>query len=222
MVTARYIEPFGAEALAERVAKHQLWLKGSPGGEQADLSWAGLRRSDLRGADLRGANLHKCALSGSDLSGAELSEADLSESDLSPCNLRGSNLSRSDLARADLSDADLRHADLSGASLSGASLSGANLYEANLYGASLYGTNLSGADLRRVVWSERTIVLGPLGSRRDNLVYRIESDAVHAGCWFGTLDEFAVRVDEVYPSGMHGTEYREEYLKAIAYLRSLR
>ena len=161
MVTARYIEPLGAEALAEVQAKHKLWIMAAPGGVQADLSGANLSWADLSWADLRGA-------------------------DLSRSNLRGSNLRW------------------------------ANLREANL---------------TKVTWPERTIVLGPLGSRGDNLIYRIESDAVHAGCWHGTLDEFAARVNYLYPDRPHSQadyrvyplgQYGNEYRKAIAYLRTLR
>ena len=92
----------------------------------------------------------------------------------------------------------------------------ANLSGANLSGANLSRANLSGANLSGVMWPEPTIVLGPRGSRRDNLVYRIRSDAVHAGCWTGTLEKFARRVDGKYPEGTrHGDAYRRDiiYLK---------
>ena len=123
---------------------------------------------------------------------------------------------RADLSKANLSWADLRGADLSGAELSKADLSWANLSKANLSKADLSGADLSGADLRGVMWPEPTIVLGPRGSRGDNLVYRIVSDAIHAGCWSGTLDAFARRVDTQYPVGArHGDDYR----RAIIYLQ---
>ena len=121
------------------------------------------------------------------------------------------NLSRANLSRANLSGANLSRADLSRADLSWANLSGANLRRADLSRA-----NLRWAGLSRIHWPEPTIVLGPRGSRGDNLVYRIRSDAIHAGCWTGTLEEFARRVDGKYPEGTrHGDAYRRDiiYLK---------
>ena len=73
--------------------------------------------------------------------------------------------------------------------------------------------NLSWAGLSRIHWPEPTIVLGPRGSRCDNLVYRIRSDAVHAGCWSGTLEEFSRRVDDIYPVGAKaGDDYRRDII----------
>ena len=77
----------GGETVTEKELKkilhrHQLWLEGKEGGEQANLRWADLRGADLRGADLCGA----------DLCGANLREVDL----------RGANLRWADLCRADL------------------------------------------------------------------------------------------------------------------------
>mgnify|MGYP003480700357 CR=1 FL=1 len=65
------------------------------------------------------------------------------------------------------------------------------------------------------------LVLGPLGSRDDTLGVSLPSDGsepvVYAGCWSGRLSAFAARVDEVYPTGRHGDEYRA----AIAMIRAI-
>ena len=65
------------------------------------------------------------------------------------------------------------------------------------------------------------LVLGPLGSRGDTLGVSLPSDGsepvVYAGCWSGRLSAFAARVDEVYPTGRHGDEYRA----AIAMIRAI-
>lgn len=106
--------------LKEILNKHEAWLCGEDGGEQADLSWA-----DLSGASLSWASL----------SWAYLSRADLHRADLRRADLSGAYLDKADLSWADLSWADLRGADLRGADLSGADLYEANLYEANLSGA---------------------------------------------------------------------------------------
>ena len=66
------------------------------------------------------------------------------------------------------------------------------------------------------------IVLGPLGSRAATLGVSLPSDGsepvVYAGCWSGRLSGFAERVNEVYPTGRHGDEYRAaiEFIRAIA------
>jgi hypothetical protein len=65
------------------------------------------------------------------------------------------------------------------------------------------------------------LILGPLGSRRDTLGVSLPSDGsepvVYAGCWSGRMSEFAARVDEVYPTGRYGDEYRA----TIAYIRAI-
>ena len=102
--------------------RHQLWLEGKEGGEQANLQGADLCRADLCGANLREANLR-----GANLRGADLHRA----------NLCGANLHRANLREADLCRADLCGANLCGANLCGADLCGANLREADLCRANL-------------------------------------------------------------------------------------
>jgi hypothetical protein len=125
----REIQP---SELADILSKHELWLRGEPGSELANLSEANLSRANLSGANLSRANLSRANLSGAILNGANLWRA----------NLREVNLSR-----AILREANLREVNLSGTNLSWASLIGANLSEANLSGANLSEANLSGANL---------------------------------------------------------------------------
>lgn len=80
------------ERLQNILKKHELWLKGDPQGERADL-----RRVNLRRADLHGANLQR-----SNLRGACLHEANLQGADLRGTDLRRSCLQRSDLRGADV------------------------------------------------------------------------------------------------------------------------
>ena len=65
------------------------------------------------------------------------------------------------------------------------------------------------------------IVIGPLGSRNATLGASIPADGsdpiIYAGCWTGSLTEFAKRVDEVYPDEQFGAEYRA----AIAFIRAI-
>ena len=182
----------------------------------ADLGGADLSRANLGGADLSRANLIGANLGGANLSRADLSRADLIGADLGRADLSRANLSGAYLIGANLSRANLSGANLSGANLSGADLSGANLSRANLSGAYLGGANLSGANLSGAIVRQ----VGPLGSRRDYLVLvQIPgADAlVRTGCWSGTLDELAGRVEEVHGNTTHGEEYRA----AIAYLRAV-
>lgn len=79
---------------------HVKWLRGEPGGVQANLTGANLTRADLTRANLTGANL----------TGANLIDANLTGAYLIGANLTGANLTRADLTRADLTRADLTDA----------------------------------------------------------------------------------------------------------------
>ena len=65
------------------------------------------------------------------------------------------------------------------------------------------------------------IVIGPLGSRNATLGASIPANGgdpiIYAGCWTGTLTDFAKRVDTVYPDG----QFRAEYHAAIAFIRAI-
>jgi uncharacterized protein YjbI with pentapeptide repeats len=97
-------------------------------------------------------------------------------------------------------------ANLDGANLRGANLDGANLRGANLDGANLRGANLDGAKL---IGKRPILQIGPLGSRCDYLVSYI-TDAgikVQAGCFFGSLAEFAQKVKDTHGENEYGREY---------------
>ena len=114
--------------------------------------------------------------------------------------------------RADLCDADLCDADLSGADLSGANLCRADLCR---------------ADLRDAILPAIILQVGPIGSRKDYVVYNANDDNIRCGCWNdyegGTLAEFEARVEEVYPSENKDTlKFRNEYLAVIGYFKTVR
>jgi len=118
---------------------------------------------------------------------------------------------------ADLSGANLYGANLYGANLRGADLGGANLRGADLGGADLYGANLRGADLRgadlggkKLVGDRPFLQLGPIGSRSDYLLSFITDAGVmlRAGCFFGSRDEFELKLAEEHGSNEHAQEYR--------------
>ena len=185
------------EKLNEVIASHGRWLVDKSRGERANLRYA-----DLCGANLRGANLCDADLRYADLCGANLRYADLRGADLRNADLRGANLCDADLRDADLRGADLRNADLRGANLCGA--------------------NLRDADLPAIV-----LQVGPIGSRKDYVVYNASNDNIRCGCWNdykgGTLAEFEARVEEVYPSEKKDTlTFRNQYLTVIGYFKTVR
>jgi len=152
------------------------------------------------GADLRGAYLEGADLEGADLEGADLEGADL----------RGADLRGADLRGAYLEGADLRGADLRGADLRGAYLEGADLRGADLRGAYLEDKDNSILDIKQI---------GNIGFRGDYTIgFKCENSIqIKCGCWFGTIDEFAERVEEV-----HGdSKYGNEYLAAIQFFKTV-
>ena len=200
------MERVDKDALAKILAEHKAWLENM-GGEQADLCNANLHDADLCWANL----------SHADLCNADLCNADLHDADLRDANLRGADLRGADLYRVNLRDANLRDADLRDADLRWA-----NLRDANLRGADLRRANLRGADL-----SQKIVQVGPIGSRSDYMVYRVDEDIVHGGCWREyagrSLADFMAQVDETYPEdNKDGAKYRREYLAVIAMFRALR
>ena len=209
------------EELNEIVASHGRWLADKSRGERADLYGADLRCADLHCANLRGANLR-----GANLCGANLRDANLRGADLCDANLHGADLRGADLRGADLRDANLRGANLRGANLCGADLRGANLRGADLFDAGLCDADLCRADLPAII-----LQVGPIGSRKDYIVYNASDDNIRCGCWNdymgGTLEEFEARVEEVYPSEKKGTKkgtlkFRNEYLAVIGYFKTVR
>ena len=158
---------------------------------------------------------------------ASLLKADLRDAYLAGADLQGANLRDADLRDADLRGADLRYADLRGADMRRADMRGAVLHEANLCEANLQGANLLGTDLYGTNLSQKIVQVGPIGSRNDYTVYRVEEDIVQCGCWResagGSLTDFIARINEAYPEdNKDGAKYRREYLAAIAMFQALR
>lgn len=108
-----------------------------------------------------------------------------------------------------------KRANLRGAYLGGADLRGADLRGAYLRGADLGGADLGGA--YGVAW------VGPVGSAGRQVIAVDHGDKVmvHAGCWWGSVDDLRERIA---PGGDHGWDaehearYRAEYEAAITYL----
>ena len=138
-------------------------------------------------------------------------------------NLYGADLSGAYLYGANLSGADLRGVDLSGAYLYGANLRGAYLYGANLRGANLYGADMYGADLGdtigKLIGDRPVMQIGPIGSRADTLLCFLSEKGVfvRAGCFTGTIDEFAAAVEKEHGDSKHGDEYRMAILMMEAH-----
>ena len=114
--------------------------------------------------------------------------------------------------RANLRDANLRDANLRNA----------DLCDADLRNANLCGADLRGADLPAII-----LQVGPIGSRKDYVVYNASNDNIRCGCWNdykgGTLAEFEARVEEVYPSEKKDTlTFRNQYLTVIGYFKTVR
>ena len=143
-------------------------------------------------------------------------KANLRGADLQDANLRGADLRDADLWGANLRGANLRGADLQGANLRGADLQDANLRDADLWDANLRDANLRGADL----WGAagKILYFGPIGSRQ-GITYVTKTERtihVRCGCFYGTLEEFAAKVEEKHGDSQHGKSYKAaiEFIKA--------
>lgn len=108
-----------------------------------------------------------------------------------------------------------------------ADLRGADLRCADLRDADLRCADLRYADLRGAILPMTILQVGPMGSRKDYVVYNASNDNIRCGCWNdykgGTLEEFEARVEEVYPSEKKDTlKFRNEYLAVIGYFKTVR
>ena len=131
--------------------------------------------------------------------------------------LRGANLGYANLGDANLEDANLEDANLEGANLGGANLGYANLRGANLGYANLGDANLRGANLEDAFLGEfgvingveDILIIGPIGSRNGyTTIYHTDKGLfVRCGCFRGTIDEFADKVQETHGSNKHGKSY---------------
>ena len=168
--------------------KHKRWLMNEKDGKRANLSYT------------------------------DLSNADLNHTELQYAYLNHANLAKANLYHANLQFSELRFANLTNAELSNADLSGANLSGANLTNADLSNTNLQFANLTQAKLPKQIIQIGPIGSRKSYTVINLGDDIITCGCWKGSLEEFKIRIDEVYPDG----KYRDQYLGVISLVESLR
>lgn len=128
------------------------------------------------------------------------------KANLQDVNLQSANLQSANLQGADLRGADLRDADLRGANLQDANLQGANLWDANLQDANLRGA------------AGKILSFGPIGSRQ-GITYVTKTERtihVRCGCFYGTLEEFAAKVEEEHGDSQHGKSYKAaiEFIKA--------
>src|SRR5690606_28491400 len=106
---------------------------------------------------------------------------------------------------------NLEGAYLEGAYLEGANLEGANLAGAYLEGAYLEGAYLAGAKVNglKLVGRRPFFQVGPIGSRNDMLrAYTTEEGVyVQAGCFWGTIEEFAAKLADTHGDNHHAVEY---------------
>ena len=63
--------------------------------------------------------------------------------------------------------------------------------------------------------------MGPIGSSCRYLLAFLTDRGVYvrAGCWWGTLADFGLRIDAVYPDGAYGDEYRAACLMIGVHVR---
>lgn len=191
------------------------------------------QNTKLCGADLRGANLKDAKLYGANLKDAILNDANLCGAILNGANLYGADLNGADLRGTDLSGTNFRGAILNGAYLNGAILNGADLCGANLKYADLSGTYLkdailNGADFRGTILNgaylnyikikyNGILLVGNIGSRNDyTIAYNTDRGIyIKCGSFFGTIDEFVVRV-----KGTHnGNNYERDYLAMVEFIK---
>ena len=147
-----------------------------------------LEEAVKNGANLRGANLR----------GANLGGANLGDAYLRDANLRDANLGDANLGGANLGDAYLR-----GAYLRGAYLRGANLGDANLGGANL-------GDWGKLESAQDVLIVGAIGSRDGyTTIYHTDKGVfVTCGCFRGTLDEFAEKVEQTHGDNKYARDYK--------------
>ena len=105
----------------------------------------------------------------------------------------------------------------------GANLRGAYLRGADLRGANLGGADLGGADLddTKIKGTNAIIQIGPIGSRADMMLVFNTDDGlrVSTGCFYGSADDFLVRVMETHGTNQHATNYRNALELAASMLK---
>jgi hypothetical protein len=186
---------------------HKKWLNGDSSGVKADLNGAALSGADLSGADLSGVTLRGACLRGANLSRGKLCAADLRGADFRWACLCGAELDKVNLIEADLSGAELHGASLRNADLRGADFRGANLQKAYMRGTNLYETDVS------------VVSAGPIGSRHGITICSLDVDEVQCGCFRGSLEYFAARVEQMHADN---PRWLAEYRAAIGYFKAVK
>ena len=181
------------------------------------LGFAVKKAAETR-ANLAGANLADANLARANLTNANLARANLANANLARANLAGANLARANLADANLARAYLARANLARANLAGANLARANLARANLTNANLAGANLADANLARanlgcgltLIGKRPYFQIGPVGSESRQFIGYLTDKGLRlrAGCFFGTRDEFLVKLERTHNNNEHAQEYR--------------
>ena len=133
----------------------------------------------------------------------------LEEAVKSGANLGGAYLRGANLGGAYLGGANLRGANLGGANLRGAYLGDANLGDANLRDANLRGAYL-GENLGKLESAQDILIVGAIGSRDGyTTIYHTDKGVfVTCGCFRGTLDEFAKKVEQTHGDNKHARDYK--------------
>ena len=114
------------------------------------------------------------------------------------------NTIKKTLEEAVKNDAYLGGANLGGANLGDAYLGGANLGDAYLGGANL------GGEWGKLESVSDVLMVGPIGSRNGyTTIYHTDKGVfVTCGCFRGTLDEFAKKVEETHGDNNHARDYK--------------
>jgi uncharacterized protein YjbI with pentapeptide repeats len=123
-----------------------------------------------------------------------------------PDNVQSGLASRYALEKATASGANLAGANLAGADLAGANLAGADLARAYLARANLSGAYLSG---KKLIGERPIFMIGPIGSRCAYFTSYITNAGImlRAGCFFGSLEEFRVKLIKEHGENRHRREY---------------
>lgn len=149
----------------------------------------------------------------------------LSREDFTELKLQHSVISKATFMRCQFNDVDMRYSNLSDSQFRNCDMQGADLTGSFLTGVDFTGSNLwnvciNDADLANVRLFGATGIMSlyvPEMSTRGDYLYAVQHDdgvMVKAGCWWGTLDDFVKRIDEVYPKKDRFTKINRKLYRA--------
>lgn len=175
-MTQTTFEHLGQAELDDIILKHNMFIRGKPGGSRANLKFKDMRGLDFRASDLSGADFTASVMVNSNLSGGNFTNAVFYGCDMRQANLenaifrradfRGAYIAGANLARADLESADMREGkilekgaggqviereDPSGKQNPRTVLTGSRMTETNLSGVRASSADFSDADLSGVI-----------------------------------------------------------------------